>query len=402
MERKKLGFFKRVKFFYDSQDTIDEKLFWSVMPMTVIVGMISAIGTVLEKLGAFAVICGFSCLIVPLILGVLCYFFGNCQKFYVAFCLLLNCILMPLTFLANGGLMSGMPMYCVGLLTLCAFCSRKKDRIITFLISMAAYLAVFISSEKFPQIVVPIRDSLIRTDIILSFCAAAVSLLAIISTAIEEYNTQRYKEVNNGLIDLLGSIIEFRSLETGSHARNVKKITEIMLKTANKYIEEANFSKSEINMISSAAVLHDIGKIAVPDAILNKPGKLTKEEFEVIKRHPVDGSEMIKSMEDYQNRIYFEYCYVICRFHHEWYDGSGYPDRLKGEEIPLIAQVASVADVLEALTTKRVYKDAYSLDEAYEIIKSECGTHYSERMIGCFEKAWPDLKKYLSASKKVS
>jgi putative two-component system response regulator len=120
--------------------------------------------------------------------------------------------------------------------------------------------------------------------------------------------------------------------------------------------------------------MHDIGKIAIPDSVLLKPGRLTDEEFDLMKTHSMKGCEILESIDYTQDPQYYKYCYEICRWHHERWDGKGYPDRLKGDEIPIWAQVTSIADVYDALTSKRVYKDAYTHDEAIRmILDGECG-----------------------------
>jgi len=146
-------------------------------------------------------------------------------------------------------------------------------------------------------------------------------------------------------------------------------------------------------MIGSASLLHDIGKVSIPDYILNKPGKLTEEEYEIMKKHPLDGCRMIETMKEYQDPEYYQYVYEICRHHHEKYDGSGYPDGLMGEEIPLVSQLASVADVYEALTSKRGYKEAFSPEQAADIILNQSPGYYSDRVLECFRLSAPKFEE---------
>ena len=144
-----------------------------------------------------------------------------------------------------------------------------------------------------------------------------------------------------------------------------------------------HLSWSDQLMITTASALHDIGKMGIDENILNKPGRLTKEEFEEMKKHTLIGASMLKSLELYQDEKLVQIAYQICRWHHERYDGKGYPDGLKGEEIPIAAQVVSIADVYDALTSERVYKSAYTHEKAIEmILNGECGT-FSPLMLEC-------------------
>lgn len=196
-----------------------------------------------------------------------------------------------------------------------------------------------------------------------------------------------HRNVNNGIKEMLRSVIEFESGETGKHSRNVRDIMRILLEAANCTVENQYFSEEEINIIASAAVLHDIGKIAIPDAILNKPEKLTEKEFEIVKTHPEAGCRMIETMKDMQGTKYFKYSYEICKYHHEAYDGSGYPEGISGDDIPFVSQLASLADVYEALRSKRVYKDSYDVDEVYRIITTECKGKFSDDVMKCYRYA---------------
>ena len=195
---------------------------------------------------------------------------------------------------------------------------------------------------------------------------------------------------NEFLINALGSVVECRSLESGEHIQRVKGFTKILLKYVQNNYPEYNLTDSQINMISSAAALHDVGKIAVPDAVLNKPGKLTYEEFNIIKRHTIYGCQILEQFKQDDSEFY-KYCYDICRWHHEKYDGNGYPDRLSGEDIPIWAQVVAVADCFDALVSKRVYKDSYPVEKAMDMINNgECGA-FSDKIMDCFDLARYDF-----------
>ena len=183
------------------------------------------------------------------------------------------------------------------------------------------------------------------------------------------------KEKNNRMMTgILSQIVEFRNGESGLHVLHINILTQLLLEKLTRKSENYDFSWSQQHMIATASALHDIGKIGIDEKILNKPGKLTKEEFEAMKQHTIIGARMLDSLEMYHDEEMMKYAYEICRWHHERYDGKGYPDGLKGEEIPISAQVVSLADVYDALVSDRVYKKAYSHEKAMEmILKGECG-----------------------------
>lgn len=203
--------------------------------------------------------------------------------------------------------------------------------------------------------------------------------------------SQKKLEKNNEfLINALSSVVEFRSLESGEHIKRVKYFTRILFNYLKKYYPEYNLSKEQIDLIVNASALHDIGKIAIPDSILLKPGKLTDDEFEEMKKHTQYGCELLEKFKQDNNEFY-RYCYDICRYHHEKYDGKGYPDGLVGEDIPIWAQVVSIVDVYDALVSKRVYKSAYAADTAAKMIHNgECGA-FSPKILDCFDLAKEDL-----------
>lgn len=208
-----------------------------------------------------------------------------------------------------------------------------------------------------------------------------------------EKQAQKLKENNNQIIDTLSSLVEFRNLESGQHIKRIKSFTNILLKYVSRYYAEYSLTPERIEKITNAAAIHDIGKIAIPDNILLKPDKLTQDEFEVMKTHTISGSEIINTISFIDDSEFYEYCYDICRYHHERYDGGGYPNGLKGEEIPISAQIVSVADVYDALVSARVYKEAYSKADAFQmILNGECG-NFSPKMTACFKVAREDLEQ---------
>ena len=197
---------------------------------------------------------------------------------------------------------------------------------------------------------------------------------------LQEQAQQLHKQ-NLDIIEMLGTIVEFRSLESGEHIQRVKGYTRILANAFAKMYPEYGLTKDKIDVIVTASALHDIGKIAIPDSILLKPGKLTNEEFENMKLHTLRGCEIIESMKKNWEPDYQKVCYEICRSHHERYDGKGYPDGLKGEEIPVAAQLVAVADVYDALINERCYKAAFTKEEAFHMITNgACGTFSPKQM----------------------
>ena len=206
-------------------------------------------------------------------------------------------------------------------------------------------------------------------------------------------NQQKHiREANQSFIDMLSTTVEFRSMESGQHIKRIRVFVQILLEALHEYFP---FSSDKIEIISNSSAMHDIGKIAISDTILLKTGPLTPDERLTMQTHTVRGCEMLEKYYSIKDSEYFNYCYEICRYHHERWDGKGYPDGLKGDEIPIWAQIASLADVYDALTSKRVYKGAYSHDQAVEmIIKGECGT-FNPLMIECFVKVKDNLHEQL-------
>ena len=183
------------------------------------------------------------------------------------------------------------------------------------------------------------------------------------------------KEKNNSMmINILGHIVEFRNGESGPHVHHVQTMTRLLLQCLMKKTNSYNLTDEDVLIISTASALHDIGKIMIDEKILNKPGKLTKEEFEIMKTHSMLGASILKELPTYQKKTLVSVAYEICRWPHERYDGKGYPDGLKGEEIPISAQVVALADVYDALTSERCYKKAFSKEKAMEmILDGQCG-----------------------------
>lgn len=187
---------------------------------------------------------------------------------------------------------------------------------------------------------------------------------------------QIYEKTRNSsmLITVLSHIVEFRNGESGMHVLHINIITDILLRALLSKTDKYNIPKSHIGIISTASSMHDIGKISIPNEILNKPGRLTPEEFTVMKQHSMNGAVMLENVPFGKNEPLMKYAYEICRWHHERWDGRGYPDGLKGDEIPIAAQIVSIADVYDALTSERCYKKAFTHEKALEMIRNnECG-----------------------------
>lgn len=203
---------------------------------------------------------------------------------------------------------------------------------------------------------------------------------------------------NNLMVAILSHIVEFRNGESGLHVLHVQTITELLLSALNRKSDKYHLSKAEISLISVSSALHDIGKIAIDEKILNKPGRLTDEEFKIMKTHSEIGFSMLEELPFYQNEELVKIAKEICRWHHERYDGRGYPDGLKGDEIPISAQVVSIADVYDALTSERVYKKAFSHEKAMDmIINGECGS-FNPLLLECLKDLGTGIKDELSVT----
>ena len=199
------------------------------------------------------------------------------------------------------------------------------------------------------------------------------------------------RKANEDMIEALSSVVEFRSAETGEHTRRIKYFTRIMLKYLQQYFPKYGITDHQVSEITRASALHDIGKIGIPDSILLKPGRLTEKEFEVMKTHTTIGCDILEKFYENHDTEFYRYCYEICRYHHERWDGNGYPDHLIGEEIPISAQVVAIADVYDALVSPRVYKSVYANNIAFDMIMAgECG-QFSPDMLECFGLAKVDF-----------
>lgn len=201
------------------------------------------------------------------------------------------------------------------------------------------------------------------------------------------------EKVSNTMISILSHIVEFRNNESGLHVVHIRTITELLLRRLREKTDRYPLTEADISLISTASALHDIGKINVPEEILNKPGRLTKEEFDIIKTHSAVGEHMLRQIPFNQNEPLVKVAREICRWHHERWDGRGYPDGLKGDEIPISAQVVSLADVYDALTSERCYKAAFDHETALNmIVNGECGA-FNPLLLECLMDGADQIKQ---------
>ena len=221
--------------------------------------------------------------------------------------------------------------------------------------------------------------------------------LAMYRESLESLVEQKANELLNTkqlFMDAMANLIEYRSLESGSHVnrtRELAKILFIRLMKDGGYTDEV--SQINFDIFLRAVPLHDIGKIGIPDNILLKPGKLTPDEFEIIKTHTTIGAEAIASIMTNNDDMYMKYCYDICRYHHERWDGNGYPDGLFGRGIPLIARIVAVIDVYDALVSERCYKKALPHEEAMSIIQQSSGSHLDPYIVKVLESSRNELRE---------
>lgn len=195
------------------------------------------------------------------------------------------------------------------------------------------------------------------------------------------------------IINILSHVVEFRNAESGPHVLRISRLTQILLEQLVRTTDRFALTPGDISLISTASMLHDIGKIGIDEAILNKPGKLTPAEYETMKTHTVIGAEMLGKMKDYQDSPLVLTAAQICRWHHERWDGSGYPDGLRGDDIPIAAQVVSLADAYDALVSERVYKEPYPHEVAMRmILQGECGA-FNPLLLDCMVNAERQIKE---------
>ena len=209
------------------------------------------------------------------------------------------------------------------------------------------------------------------------------------------YQSEKLKRTTNKIIEVLGSVVECRDYQEGTHVTHVKEISRILAKKMMEMYPKYGLTDETIDRIAMASALHDIGKISIPDSILLKPAKLTDEEEELMKSHPLRGCEIVESFNGAMGEDMEKVIYDICRSHHERYDGRGYPDGLVGDEIPIAAQIVSLADAYDALVSERIYKNAYSTEQSFKmIVTGECGV-FSPKLIECFRLTRSEIENIL-------
>ena len=204
-------------------------------------------------------------------------------------------------------------------------------------------------------------------------------------TVIKE-QSQALRETHLSIIDMLSTVIEFRSGESGLHVSRIRRTTKLILEYAVQHLENVQYTEKEIEAISNASAMHDIGKISVSDTILNKPARLTEDEFAEMKKHTIYGCSILQQIPFFGNHELYKYCYEICRHHHERYDGTGYPYQLKGEEIPLGGRIICVADSFSAMMEKRSYKGMVSLEYAIKEIIRNSGSQFDPKVVDGFRE----------------
>lgn len=204
--------------------------------------------------------------------------------------------------------------------------------------------------------------------------------------ALVKEQVERINHINLSMVETLATLIEFRDCESGEHVKRICGLTDILMNAVSDMYPEYRMSSAEIDKIVTSSVLHDVGKIAIPDNILQKPGRLTKEEFEIMKEHTTRGCDILQKIPDILDSDIYNYSYDIVRHHHERWDGKGYPDGLKGNEISIWSQVVAIADVYDALTSPRVYKPAFTHEKAASMIyNGECGA-FNPKVLEAFRR----------------
>ena len=202
-----------------------------------------------------------------------------------------------------------------------------------------------------------------------------------------EQQAKVQKQGNINLMDSLGTIVEYRNTENHNHIKRVKAFTRVLATHMMKEFLEYELTEEKVDMITAASALHDIGKIMIPDNILFKPGKYTDEEFSYMKSHTIRGYDIIAQIADSWDKELMGYCKEIARSHHEKYDGRGYPENLKGDRIPISAQIVSVTDCFEALISESLYKKAYTFDVAFQmIVNGDCGV-FNPKLMEAFRNS---------------
>ena len=217
-------------------------------------------------------------------------------------------------------------------------------------------------------------------------------------TSLVDHEVREMEKTSNLLVNIFSHVVGYRNRESGPHVLHIRTIAELLLHQLVKKTDRYRLTEQDISLICTASALHDIGKISIPEEVLNKPGRLTDEEFERVKTHTVIGAKILRELPLYQDEPLVKYAYEICRWHHERWDGGGYPDGLRGDAIPISAQVVALADVYDALTSERCYKQAYAHETAISmIVGGECGA-FSPLLLACLNEIASALPTALRAA----
>ena len=201
-----------------------------------------------------------------------------------------------------------------------------------------------------------------------------------------QLQSEELKKKSTSLMEALGSIVEYRNLDYSDHIQRVKEFTRILGLQMMKDYPDLGLNEEKVEIFATASMLHDIGKICLPDNIILKPGRLTPEELEIMRSHTSKGCELLEGIKNTIGKEYYAAAFEICKFHHERYDGKGYPEEIKGDKIPVSAQIVGLADVYDGLVTERLYKKAVSTDRAFEmIVDGDCGV-FSPKLMDSFRK----------------
>ena len=206
-----------------------------------------------------------------------------------------------------------------------------------------------------------------------------------------EARTMHIKQIQEMMVLGMAAMVESRDLSTGGHIKRTSMVVRIFAERLSK--EQDGLSNSFLDMVVRAASMHDLGKIAVNDRILRKQGRFTPEEYAEMKKHSAEGAKIVKQiLEDIEESDFVKVAENVAHYHHEKWDGSGYPDGLLGEEIPIEARIMALADVFDALVSMRCYKEAYTYDKAFSIIEESIGTHFDPKLGKMFLKCRPELE----------
>ncbi len=208
-----------------------------------------------------------------------------------------------------------------------------------------------------------------------------------------EEKEQKLRKMNETMINTLSNVVEFRNMESENHIKRIREYTKCLGESIMKLFPEYGLTSDQVEKISCASVLHDIGKIVLPESVILKPGKLNQEEWEILKSHTTKGAEIVAERINFEDREFCDYCYDIVRHHHEWYDGTGYPDGLQDEELSIAVQMVSLADTYDDLISKRIYRAEYDMDKAYQMIMNKEAGVFSPKLLQAFTAVRSEIEE---------